>query len=500
MVMEQLTSAMDVVALPVDDDDDDDDAPATTKTTTTTTNGESSSASPPLFLCQSSSLLSNPADHPIRPYDTLGPPSEPVPFPQPRYFYGKRANVLCYNPDTDQHEIVQNVLFRDFSRSAIGSSSSNNSSLTGSNSSSFRRKDDAADCRVKEAYWVIPYKQRIKTIMGHVEICIVLERCLRQNDDDSFENSDSEADCHTDDDDDEDEEDIVFQWTKRRVAVKVNYCDRMDRLKNRHAEDPLKEIAAMQLIGDEHPNVLGCREVLFDGKNLNVVMRYCESGDLFQLLQDCQAFREEGECPGLTEGQARYWFRQIMAGVKHLHSVGICHRDLSPENVMIDRDDSLIIDMGMCLRVPYCVSESNTQVMDIETAREATPQPQRCLFHPQGACGKLPYMSPEIYKNRTSFDGSAADVWTAGTILFCMVTGNRSYQRPHASDPQFYWMSRGLLQLLADWNVKLSPEGEHLLQNMLQVKPRLRLTVDEVMNHPWFSLPEEPMQLGGGAR
>jgi serine/threonine protein kinase len=82
-----------------------------------------------------------------------------------------------------------------------------------------------------------------------------------------------------------------------------------------------------------------------------------------------------------------------------------------------------------------------------------------------------------------------------GTILFCMVTGNRSYQRPHLSDPQFYWMTKGLPQLLADWNVELSPEGLHLLQNMLQIDPRLRLTLDEVLNHPWFSFPDEPMQV-----
>ena len=100
-------------------------------------------------------------------------------------------------------------------------------------------------------------------------------------------------------------------------------------------------------------------------------------------------------------------------------------------------------------------------------------------------------MSPEIYRNRDSFDGEATDLWTLGTILFCMVTGNRSYQRPHATDPQFYWMTQGLPQLLSDWGVRLSPEGEHLLRNLLQVDPRLRLTLNEVVNHPWFLLPDE---------
>lgn len=167
---------------------------------------------------------------------------------------------------------------------------------------------------------------------------------------------------------------------------------------------------------------------------------------------------------------------------------------------MIDqRTRGVVIDMGMCLRVPYPAPDGTS--IDLKSARTrlgadqledaATIRLRRCLFKPQGTCGKLPYMSPEIYRNRDPFDGEAADIWTSGTILFCMVTGNRSYQRPHLSDAQFYWMTMGLEQLLRDWHVQLSPDGTHLLKNMLQVDPRLRLTLDEVMNHPWFAIPDE---------
>jgi hypothetical protein len=37
--------------------------------------------------------------------------------------------------------------------------------------------------------------------------------------------------------------------------------------------------------------------------------------------------------------------------------------------------------------------------------------------------------SPEVFKNREPFNGELVDVWTLGTILFCMLTGNRSYQQ-----------------------------------------------------------------------
>jgi serine/threonine protein kinase len=177
-----------------------------------------------------------------------------------------------------------------------------------------------------------------------------------------------------------------------------------------------------------------------------------------------------------------------MQGLQFLHGVvGICHRDLSPENIMIDGNGCVIIDMGMAIRIPYTDPKNPKLVTDVKQGT------QRRLIKPQGTCGKLPYMSPEIYRNRQDFDGVLVDVWTAGTILFCMLTGNRSYGKPSPSDPQFYWMTNGLNALLDDWGVQLSPEGVDLLKGMLQVDPRLRLTTEEVLNHSWFRHADEPM-------
>lgn len=401
--------------------------------------------------------IMDPQSH--RPLDVVaggGPPAPPLEFDQPRFDRGRRDDVLVYIEQSKKHIEAKNVLFRDFSRE-YGDA-------------------DGALCRVKQAYWPLPHKEKIKTIMGHVEICIVLSRSIREQSD-GEESSDEETSV---------EEDIVFEVTTKYVAVKVNYSDRIEKLKGRHAEDPLKEIAAMQLIGNAHPNVMGAVEVLFDGNNLNVVMPYCGAGDLFQILQDSQ---QSGT--GISEGIARYWFRQIMSGIQYLHSKGVCHRDLSPENVMIDEQGCVIIDMGMCLRVPYTDPNNPNQVTDITHSAGGTYQSRRMIL-PQGACGKLPYMSPEIYRNQQPFDGGAVDIWTAGTILFCMVTGNRSYQRPHESDPQYYWMTNGLQRLISDWGVNISSECLHLLQHMIQVDPRLRFTLEEVLQHPWFNLPDMP--------
>lgn len=99
-------------------------------------------------------------------------------------------------------------------------------------------------------------------------------------------------------------------------------------------------------------------------------------------------------------------------------------------------------------------------------------------------------MSPEVFASRGAFDGCAVDMWAAGTILFCMLSGTQSYGAPHEDDVQYHWMVHGLRELLSEWEIQLTEEALHLLENLLQPHPRRRLTLDEVMNHPWMSGPE----------
>jgi serine/threonine protein kinase len=83
---------------------------------------------------------------------------------------------------------------------------------------------------------------------------------------------------------------------------------------------PIKEISAMQLIGNYHPNVLGCLDVLQDDDFLYTVMPYCSGGDLYGRLMGSQKKLSEIEnyaknIPGchVDERQARIWFRQLLS-------------------------------------------------------------------------------------------------------------------------------------------------------------------------------------------
>mmetsp|Transcript_24575 Transcript_24575/g.50741 ORF Transcript_24575/g.50741 Transcript_24575/m.50741 type:complete len:106 (-) Transcript_24575:2764-3081(-) len=97
------------------------------------------------------------------------------------------------------------------------------------------------------------------------------------------------------------------------------------------------------------------------------------------------------------------------------------------------------------------------------------------------------YMSPEICRNEEPFDGFAVDMWAAGVILFTMLTGYPPWEYAMPSDDRFRFMAGGfLVQMLTEWNTGLSCDAMDLLQRMLFLDPRDRLSLDQVRAHPWM--------------
>jgi len=168
-----------------------------------------------------------------------------------------------------------------------------------------------------------------------------------------------------------------------------------------------------------------------------------------------------------------------------MQSRGVCHRDLSLENILVDDQDCLIIDMGMCLREPYSDPRDTDDVTDVDHGT------MRRLMTPQGVCGKHNYMSPEVFQNTNNFDGFAIDLWAAAVILYIMLTGFPPYDQAAMVDERFRLIVTGhLMDQLNAWSVPISREAADLLQRILVLDPRRRLTLSQVMCHPWVTNPE----------
>eukprot|EP00814_Leptocylindrus_danicus_P013558 CAMPEP_0116047290 /NCGR_PEP_ID=MMETSP0321-20121206/28785_1 /TAXON_ID=163516 /ORGANISM="Leptocylindrus danicus var. danicus, Strain B650" /LENGTH=383 /DNA_ID=CAMNT_0003529105 /DNA_START=24 /DNA_END=1176 /DNA_ORIENTATION=- len=259
--------------------------------------------------------------------------------------------------------------------------------------------------------------------------------------------------------------------TKMECAIKIV---ELEELKSKGAagehrsENPLKEIAAVQHLmstsSSTPQHVLSIFEAVQDEDNLYIVMPFCRDGELFDLVSDNASF---------DEIQTRSIMKQILVGVKAMHDAGICHRDLSLENVLLHEGNCQIIDFGLCLRVPQH-----------EGLRRDT---KSIRMKPQGKCGKLFYMAPEIYENTDAFNPYAIDVWSLGAMLFMMLTSSPPYDRPSPTDDMFVWFMRGEMEeIIKAWGLQLSSEVIDLMSGMMCVDPEKRLTLSEVLEHPWM--------------
>mmetsp|Transcript_22798 Transcript_22798/g.35724 ORF Transcript_22798/g.35724 Transcript_22798/m.35724 type:complete len:560 (-) Transcript_22798:146-1825(-) len=290
---------------------------------------------------------------------------------------------------------------------------------------------------------------------------------------------------------DEDGSWTLIEWeaTDEHVAVKQMDWDHILNEGQELAEDPIKEVACMEYMkkwmmatlspkttnsnldddkrtidASTWSHILVALDILSDDQYLYTITPYCEGGRLLDRIEDKNRF---------SEAEARFWFRQILEGLACLKEAGVSHKDLSPENLLVKDGNVFIIDMGMSLRIPFVNDRTS----------------ERSLIFPQGVCGKWYYLSPEVCVNEQPFDGPTVDLWAAGVILFMMLTGEPPWEEPKMTDANFRNIAAGgnLMQILTAGRAGLSVDAMDLLQKMLYVDPADRLSLEQVISHPWFS-------------
>ncbi|XP_032979064.1 maternal embryonic leucine zipper kinase isoform X3 [Rhinolophus ferrumequinum] len=176
---------------------------------------------------------------------------------------------------------------------------------------------------------------------------------------------------------------------------------------------------------------------------------YCSGGELFDYIisQD-----------RLSEEETRVVFRQIVSAVAYVHSQGYAHRDLKPENLLFDEYHKLkLIDFGLC----------------------AKPKGNKD-YHLQTCCGSLAYAAPELIQGK-SYLGSEADVWSMGILLYVLMCGFLPFDDDNVM-ALYKKIMRGKYEV-PKW---LSPSSILLLQQMLQVDPKKRISVKNLLSHPWI--------------
>ncbi|CAN8232124.1 unnamed protein product [Cochlearia groenlandica] len=243
--------------------------------------------------------------------------------------------------------------------------------------------------------------------------------------------------------------------TDESVAIKI--IDKSKMIESGMETKILREIEAMRRL-NHHPNILKIHEVMATKSNIYLVVELAPGGELFDILI----------CHGrLSESAARRYFQQLASALAFCHKDGIAHRDVKPQNLLIDEQGNLkLSDFGLS-----ALSENRNSNGLLRTA-----------------CGTPAYTAPEIIGQRL-YDGAKADAWSCGVFLFAMLAGSLPFD--DANIILMYRKAQRRDYELPRW---ISRPARAIVHGLFDPNPRTRTSLETVMKTMWFkkSLEETP--------
>ena len=226
-------------------------------------------------------------------------------------------------------------------------------------------------------------------------------------------------------------------------------------------------LAALQA-EQSHPSIIQLLGAAESGEWL--FMELATNGELFDLLIARKA---------VCETTSRTVARGIAAGLAYCHSLGVAHRDVKLENVMLMADDPdavKIVDFGLAV--------------SLARADDGAPQPK--IFHDRA--GSPSYRAPEILAG-SGYQAPAADVWSFGVTLLTILSGFFPFKEASPNDWRFAQYARaaadGTSAADAVYQMhkrrhRLSAECVDFLDCLLAIDGEARVTMSAAALHPWL--------------
>ncbi|KAF8693971.1 hypothetical protein HU200_038570 [Digitaria exilis] len=204
-------------------------------------------------------------------------------------------------------------------------------------------------------------------------------------------------------------------------------------------------------------NIVADTDTAGDSNNLYIVM---------ELLGP--SLRSRLTTRPFTEDETRDAMRQLLEAVEKMHAIGVIHRDINPDNILVGRDGKLKICGFGC-----AISGHVGNV-------------------PEKFTGTLQYRSPD-HLNCCQFAGPKDDIWALGCVMAELLTGEPLITATTEEDAldatmELYDDLRTLEEEAFDDIGDLSLAGRQLLAGLLAFFPDERLTAADALNHRWFTV------------
>ena len=229
----------------------------------------------------------------------------------------------------------------------------------------------------------------------------------------------------------------------RLVAIKI-FAKK--NLKNTRAKEKIMtEIETLSNF--HHPFINQILDHFETETHIFIVMEYV-CGDLLGFI------RKRAK---LSESVSKIIFKQLIEGLKYIHKKHYVHRDIKLDNILIDLTNTIkICDFG----VSKHFDDKNEIMYD--------------------HCGTPAYIAPEIFEH-TGYKGPACDIWSAGVTLYYMLAGEQPFKAGSITELEKIIKAGEFKEIEG-----VSKEANNLLSKILQVNPKSRLSLDEILNHKWL--------------
>ena len=211
-----------------------------------------------------------------------------------------------------------------------------------------------------------------------------------------------------------------------------------------------KFLSEIKLIKElDHPHIIKTYDYCTDDNFLYISLEYCENGTLHKFLDKRP----------LKEIHCKLYFSQIISAIKYLNNKHILHRDLKPQNILLDKFNNIkLADFDFAK-----FADNNTLLKTI--------------------CGTPLYMAPEIIKYKQY--NNKSDIWSLGIILYQMITG----KHPYKAKTHYDLINKiDTTHVVIPNKFDISDNCYNLIMTLLQKNPSIRLNWNELFIHSWLDV------------
>ena len=198
----------------------------------------------------------------------------------------------------------------------------------------------------------------------------------------------------------------------------------------------------------KHNSIVKILETIETQNYILIIMENVSGGDLLTYVK---------KRTKLNEKTSKFIYKQLITSLQYIHSKKIIHRDIKLDNILIDLNNNIkLCDFG----VGKIYNNINDKFTD--------------------QCGTPAYIAPEILLNK-SYNGPPVDIWSSGVVLYAMLSGTVPFKSNNIKD---------LHNIIINGSYKkidfVSNDANNLIQKLLQVNPQKRISIQEILNHPWI--------------